>query len=241
MPQGENKMLNKKQKNKLRSQFFLCFLIFFQFLSQKILCAEKGEAIPPEYQESWSKEYIPRNGHFLDFSAGFFASLWQPSVKNPKIQNFIEKKVSYSFHIPLLGGLSYFLGSSFGYAFDLPSNDSDLEKSYGRIILPGFLTGLSYNFSTKVKFNLGTSISWSRALGVFYQGTLYQFTMRTLPEVFVTTSYFLSPNWAISGTFSYKRESFLIEDGEIKKHLAPLYGSSRESIGALIGISFHKL
>lgn len=231
---------NRKQDLKTLFASFACLFLLSFLCLPELQASENSAPISPK-ESKWHSEFIHRNRHHISLLGGFFASRWNYPDKRTIRQHFLEKTLNYTYHMKLFYSFSLFLGSSLGYAFDLKSEDKFMSFSDGKIILPGFLLGFSYSFSTRFKVNLGTNFSWSRSFGVVYKGSQYQFNMRTVPNISLGFDYFFTQNWAITSSLNYKQEFFSIKSEKIKENLSPLYGFSRESLGLLLGITFHKL
>lgn len=190
-------------------------------------------------ENKWYLEFVHRNKHHVSLLTGYFISSW--SHKESKLQqNSLENALIYTYHIAIFEPLSYFLGSVLGYSFDLNAIDGS-RISYGKLILPGFLMGLSYSFSTRFKINLGINFSLLRYFKLKVKNVDYQFNMRALPELMLSSDYFFSKNWALTTSLNYKKEELFIEKEEIKENLKELYGDSRSSWGALFGLTYHRI
>ena len=196
---------------------------------------------PDSQYEKWSSSFIHRTGHHLSLTAGYFVSHWNYKNGETNQQNYFIKTISYTYHLKIIHPLSFFLGSNLGYALDLGSKDQNIKSSAGKLILPGFLVGLSLGFSTRIKANIGVNMAWARYLALSYMEDVYHFTTRISPEVYLSGDYFFSPNWAITTSLNYRREVFLIDNEDIKNNLRAFYGSTREAFGFNVGVTFHKL
>lgn len=196
---------------------------------------------PDSANEKWNSSFIHRTGHHLTLTAGYFVSHWNYKDGETIKQNYFIKMINYTYHLKMISPLSIFLGSNFGYALDLSSQDKNIKSSAGKLILPGFLVGLSLSFSTHIKANLGFNMGWARYIALYYKEDVYHFTTRISPEVYFSLDYFFSANWAITTSLNYRRETFLIDNEDIKNNLKIFYGATRDALGLNFGLTFHKL
>ena len=235
-------MKKQNKKKGFRALFFCLGLFFVQgiFLSKK-LSAESYELSENFEDDGWSRGYVHRYAHHVNILTGVFLSRWDGLGEESSSQPFLDVSLSYAYHMKLFSKFSFFVGSSLGYAADLASSDPLLKRSLGRVFLPGFLTGLSCVFSTRTKMDLGANFSWSRSFGLTYDDIQYQYNMRTFPEVFLSFDYFFSPNWAVTASIRYRKEVSFLTGEDFKKSLGPIYESSRDSLGVLLGFTFNKL
>ncbi len=146
-------------------------VVFASCLSLELSLPALGQAKDLSEEESsrisvdWSKALRGfRSDHNFSVSLGVDGSNWRlVRGDNPRFSvasQSLRSEVSYSFHLPLLFGIGYYLGTTFGVRSDRFSG-SELS-SYYSILLPGLDLGVVWNVANNCRINAGYSFSWQR-------------------------------------------------------------------------------
>ena len=123
------------------------------------------------WDASMWKEYVPRyrRGHNFALSATRSEGSWEVgNFGELRDRHFssqgIAVKIRYAYAIGLWRNFGYFLGSTLGFQKDYSSSS---EFSPGDSIhLPGFYTGLGWDFSPALRFHIGYDIYLERLDGM---------------------------------------------------------------------------
>jgi hypothetical protein len=122
--------------------------------------------IRPELPREWSRAVRGfRREHNFSVSYGYVVSRWKGHLTDSTdIFSFANEghqaRISYAFHLPLVGGLGYYLGTQTSALMAESSRESvGGEISYG---LPGLNVGLIVNLSDRVRFASGLELGWHR-------------------------------------------------------------------------------
>lgn len=122
--------------------------------------------IRPELPREWSRAVRGfRREHNFSVSYGYVVSRWKGHLTDSTdIFSFANEghqaRISYAFHLPLVGGLGYYLGTQTSALMAESSRESvGGEISYG---LPGLNVGLIVNLSDRVRLASGLELGWHR-------------------------------------------------------------------------------
>ena len=130
-----------------------------------------------------------RREHNFAFSLGIAKGTWDVrhfgTLEQKKYSNSgVFTRFQYSFHLPLVGGFGYLLGSSFGYLYE--STDKRREfQAVPALMFPGLLAGFVENFSPVFRWSAALDIYLERLNGLAeHDGT------QPDPEIYVTMEAF---------------------------------------------------
>jgi hypothetical protein len=122
--------------------------------------------IRPELPREWSRAVRGfRREHNFSTSYGYVVSRWKGHLTDSTdIFSFANEghqaRITYAFHLPLVGGFGYYLGTQTSALVAASSRNSEGgEISYG---LPGLNAGLIVNLSDRVRFASGVELGWQR-------------------------------------------------------------------------------
>lgn len=122
--------------------------------------------IRPELPREWSRAVRGfRREHNFSVSYGYVVSRWKGHLtESTDIFSFANEghqaRISYAFHLPLVGGFGYYLGTQTSALMAETSRESEGgEISYG---LPGLNVGLIVNLSDRVRLSSGIELGWHR-------------------------------------------------------------------------------
>ncbi|HYX34097.1 MAG TPA: hypothetical protein VE954_13375 [Oligoflexus sp.] len=122
--------------------------------------------VRPELPKEWSRAVRGfRREHNFSVSYGLVTSRWKGHLTDDaNIFSFSNEghqaRISYSFHLPLMGRFGYYLGTQTSVLVAASSRDSKGgEISYG---LPGLNVGVILNLSDRVRVASGLELGWHR-------------------------------------------------------------------------------
>jgi hypothetical protein len=122
--------------------------------------------IRPELPREWSRAVRGfRREHNFSVSYGYVVSRWKGHLTDSTdIFSFANEghqaRIAYAFHLPLVGGFGYYLGTQTSALLAPTSRESEGgEISYG---LPGLNVGLIVNLSDRVRLASGIELGWHR-------------------------------------------------------------------------------
>jgi hypothetical protein len=146
---------------------FLALILVCASFSQGLHAQEVTEPlIRPELPREWSRAVRGfRREHNFSVSYGYVVSRWKGHLTDSTdIFSFANEghqaRISYAFHLPLVGGFGYYLGTQTSALVAASSRDSEGgEISYG---LPGLNLGLIVNVSDRVRVASGVELGWHR-------------------------------------------------------------------------------
>jgi hypothetical protein len=137
------------------------------FLSQPSEAQDIAEPVMrPELPKEWSRAVRGfRREHHFSLSYGLVNNHWRGNLSQDETRFSFENtghqaRLSYAFHLPLLGGFGYYLGTQASAMFALSSkNNQGGELSYG---LPGLSAGFVYNLADQLRVGSGVEFGWQR-------------------------------------------------------------------------------
>lgn len=161
-----------------------------------------------ELPREWSRAVRGfRREHNFSVSYGYVVSRWKGHLTDSTdIFSFASEghqaRISYAFHLPLVGGLGYYLGTQTGALIAATSRESEGgEISYG---LPGLNVGLILNLSDRVRLSSGIELGWQR---IEKLGMPERFNKKRISVTGETQSwngqidYFYELSWAVQLTY----------------------------------------
>jgi hypothetical protein len=146
---------------------FILLILGCALISHGLHAQEVTEPlIRPELPREWSRAVRGfRREHNFSVSYGYVVSRWKGHLTDStNIFSFANEghqaRISYAFHLPLVGGLGYYLGTQTSALMAATSRESEGgEISYG---LPGLNVGLIVNLSDRVRLSSGIELGWQR-------------------------------------------------------------------------------
>lgn len=146
---------------------FLLTILGWAFSPARLSAQETTEPlIRPEQPKQWSRAVRGfRREHNFMVSYGQVYSRWKGHLTDdPRLFSFQntghQVRLGYSFHLPLIGGLGYYLGTQTSALIAASSADrKGGEISYG---LPGLNAGLILNLSDRLRVSSGVELGWQR-------------------------------------------------------------------------------
>ena len=185
----------------------LVSLFAFRLLFIPILCvAAAGVAEADIATERQWGQFVGefREHHNFGLLVGTSSTRWTVNglglVHQAPLSEGVYIKGRYSFHIPILQGLGFFLGSSLGYQNHVQDNDSKFDAGYS-IHLPGLLTGIAYNISPAYRLGVGFDVYLERHERISAgeeDEDLYQLSMTMLVyDIMATVDIFSQIDWGI--------------------------------------------
>jgi hypothetical protein len=122
--------------------------------------------IRAELPKEWSRAVRGfRREHNFSISYGYVISRWKGHLTDDEdIFSFANEghqvRIAYAFHLPLMGGFGYYLGTQTSALMAASSREGKgSELSYG---LPGLNVGLILNLSDRVRVASGVELGWQR-------------------------------------------------------------------------------
>ncbi len=175
--------------------------------------------IRPELPREWSRAVRGfRREHNFSVAYGYVVSRWKGHLTDSSdIFSFANEghqaRISYAFHLPLVGGFGYYLGTQTSALVAVPSRDSKGDEiSYG---LPGLNVGLIINLSDRVRVASGVEFGWHR---IEKLGLPERFERKRISVTGETLTwngqidYFYELSWAVQLTYESSELNYASEE-----------------------------
>lgn len=175
--------------------------------------------IRPELPREWSRAVRGfRREHNFSISYGYVLSRWKGHLTDSTdIFSFANEghqaRLGYAFHLPLVGGVGYYLGTQTSALVAASSRNSvGGEISYG---LPGLNVGLVVNASDRVRLSSGVELGWQR---IEKLGLPERFERKRISVTGETLTwngqidYFYELSWAVQLTYESSELTYASEE-----------------------------
>lgn len=198
----------------------ILLILGWAILSPALQAQEVTEPlIRPELPKEWSRAVRGfRREHNFSISYGLVISRWKGHLTDDSnIFSFENEghqaRLAYSFHLPLVGGFGYYLGTQTSALMAPSTRDSKGgELSYG---LPGLNVGLILNLSDRVRVASGVELGWHRIEKLGLPESLQRKRISVTGETRTWNAqldYFYELSWALQLTFESSELNYLGAD-----------------------------
>ncbi len=175
--------------------------------------------IRPELPREWSRAVRGfRREHNFSVAYGYVVSRWKGHLTDSTdIFSFANEghqaRISYAFHLPLVGGFGYYLGTQTSALVAAPSRDNKGDEiSYG---LPGLNVGLIINLSDRVRVASGVEFGWHRIEKLGLPETFERKRISVTGETLTWNGqidYFYELSWAFQLTYESSELNYASEE-----------------------------